>query len=138
MRNDDLTQTRTMDRIYPTIAPQTSTVGFAAPKLKMAAEGLNAYFGKTHALKDVTLSIPEHQVMAIIGPSGCGKSTFLRSLNRMHEVAGGTMTGKISLDGESIFGLAWTRSKSAGEWGWSSRSPIPSRPCPSSTTWQPD
>jgi phosphate transport system ATP-binding protein len=104
MRNDDLTQTRTMDRIYPTVAPQTSTVGFAAPKLKMAAEGLNAYFGKTHALKDVILSIPEHQVMAIIGPSGCGKSTFLRSLNRMHEVAGGTMTGKISLDGESIFG----------------------------------
>jgi phosphate transport system ATP-binding protein len=103
MRNDDLTQTRPMDRTYSKIAPQSTSSSLASLKPKMAAEDLNAYFGKTHALKNVALTIPEHQVMAIIGPSGCGKSTFLRSLNRMHEVAGGTMTGKISLDGEDIF-----------------------------------
>jgi phosphate transport system ATP-binding protein len=71
---------------------------------KMEAKTIDAFFGKTHALRKVSLAIPEKQVTAIIGPSGCGKSTFLRCLNRMHEVARGTMTGEIELGGESIFG----------------------------------
>jgi phosphate transport system ATP-binding protein len=104
MRNDDLTQTKPMNRSYATVAPKASPHTLSMLKPKMDAENLNAFFGKTHALKDVTLSLPEHEVSAIIGPSGCGKSTFLRSLNRMHEVAGGTMTGKILLDGEDVFG----------------------------------
>jgi len=48
-------------------------------------ENLNAWYGKTHTLKDVTLHIPANQATALIGPSGCGKSTFVRCLNRMHE-----------------------------------------------------
>jgi len=102
MHNDELMQTRTMNRPYTSSAPRGSSQSLSMLNPKMAVQGLNAYFGKTHALKDVALSVPEHQVLAIIGPSGCGKSTFLRSLNRMHEVAGGTMTGRISLDGEDI------------------------------------
>jgi phosphate transport system ATP-binding protein len=74
--------------------------GIAPPK--MVTKNINAYFGKTHALRDVSLSIPEKRVTAIIGPSGCGKSTFLRCLNRMHEVARGTMTGEVELDGRSV------------------------------------
>ncbi len=70
--------------------------------VKMAARRINAFFGKTQALRDVTLDIAGNQVTAIIGPSGCGKSTFLRCLNRMHEVAGGSMTGDILLDGASV------------------------------------
>jgi phosphate transport system ATP-binding protein len=70
---------------------------------KMLAKELNCFFGKTQAIKDVTLSVPTGQVLAIIGPSGCGKSTFLRSLNRMHEVAGGTLTGTVLLDGLDIY-----------------------------------
>jgi phosphate transport system ATP-binding protein len=70
---------------------------------KMTTKELSCYFGKTQALKDVTLGIPTSKVLAIIGPSGCGKSTFLRSLNRMHEVAGGTHTGKVLLDGMDIY-----------------------------------
>ncbi|HTP80940.1 MAG TPA: phosphate ABC transporter ATP-binding protein PstB [Bacteroidota bacterium] len=69
---------------------------------KMKAEGVNAFFGKTQALKGVSLDVPENQVVAVIGPSGCGKSTFLRCLNRMHEVAGGSRVGSILLDGENI------------------------------------
>jgi phosphate transport system ATP-binding protein len=71
---------------------------------KMTAKHLNAFFGKTQALHDVNLNIAANQVLAIIGPSGCGKSTFLRCLNRMHEVAGGTMTGSIELDSQDIYG----------------------------------
>ncbi|MFI5250882.1 MAG: phosphate ABC transporter ATP-binding protein PstB [Bacteroidota bacterium] len=71
--------------------------------LKIITKNINAYFGKTKALNNISLDIPTHRVVAIIGPSGCGKSTFLRCLNRMHEVANGTMEGTIHLDGENIF-----------------------------------
>ena len=48
-------------------------------------EDLNAWYGQTHTLKDVSLRIPANHATALIGPSGCGKSTFVRCLNRMHE-----------------------------------------------------
>jgi len=76
--------------------------GSAQPKPKMVARNVNAFFGKTQALRSVNLDVAENRVLAIIGPSGCGKSTFLRCLNRMHEVAGGSMRGEIALDGEDI------------------------------------
>lgn len=44
-------------------------------------QGLKKYFGKVHALNDITETIYEDEVVAVIGPSGSGKSTFLRSLN---------------------------------------------------------
>jgi phosphate transport system ATP-binding protein len=69
---------------------------------KIETKNLNAFFGKTQALKIISLSIAQNKATAIIGPSGCGKSTFLRCLNRMHEVAGGTMNGAILLDGKNI------------------------------------
>jgi phosphate transport system ATP-binding protein len=71
---------------------------------KMTTRKLNAFFGKVQALHDVNLDVAANKVLAIIGPSGCGKSTFLRCLNRMHEVAGGTMTGTVELDGVNIYG----------------------------------
>jgi phosphate transport system ATP-binding protein len=50
------------------------------------------------AIKDVNLSIPRHQITAIIGPSGVGKSTLLRALNRMNELVPGCRTeGESSL-----------------------------------------
>ncbi|GDY32176.1 phosphate ABC transporter ATP-binding protein PstB [Gandjariella thermophila] len=67
-------------------------------------KGLNLYYGRFHAVDNVTLSIPPRNVTAFIGPSGCGKSTVLRSLNRMHEVIpGATVDGKVLLDGEDIY-----------------------------------
>lgn len=70
--------------------------------IKISVQNLSAYFGKTQVLKEVSIDIPEKKVVAIIGPSGCGKSTFLRSINRMHEVARGTITGKIIFDDENV------------------------------------
>ena len=72
---------------------------------KISVKDLSAFFGKTQVLKNISIEIPEKKVIAIIGPSGCGKSTFLRSINRMHEVVGGTITGSIMFDGEDIMKL---------------------------------
>ena len=69
---------------------------------RMQTKNLNAFFGNVQALKDITLEIHKNKILAIIGPSGCGKSTFLRTLNRMHEEVGGTITGNIFLDGQDI------------------------------------
>ena len=70
--------------------------------LRMKTINLNAFFGTNQALQDINLEVHKNKVLAIIGPSGCGKSTFLRSLNRMHEEAGGTIKGRILLDDEDI------------------------------------
>ena len=70
--------------------------------VKVSTKNVEAFFGKSKALHGISLDVPQNTVVAIIGPSGCGKSTFLRCLNRMHEVAGGTRKGSIMLDGDRI------------------------------------
>lgn len=72
---------------------------------KFKVEGLNLYYKKFHALKDISMNIPEREITAFIGPSGCGKSTFLRTLNRMNDlVEGCRIEGKVLLDGNDIYG----------------------------------
>ncbi len=68
------------------------------------AVGVNAWYGSTRAIDNVSLTVEAKRVTALIGPSGCGKSTFLRTLNRMHEVvAGAGVSGQIMLDGDDIY-----------------------------------
>ena len=70
---------------------------------KIAVRNLNFYYGKSRALKDISLEVPERRVTAFIGPSGCGKSTLLRTFNRMHELyPEQRATGEINIDGENI------------------------------------
>ena len=57
----------------------------------LSARQLNLYYGENHALKDICIQIPEHQITALIGPSGCGKSTFLRCLNLLEKPTGGSI-----------------------------------------------
>lgn len=72
---------------------------------KFTITGMNLYYGDFHALKDVNLHLPDHEITAFIGPSGCGKSTLLKSLNRMNDlVEGCRITGDIRLDNEDIYG----------------------------------
>ena len=74
-------------------------------KIKIVTRSLDVYYGSTHAVKKVDVSIPEKKITALIGPSGCGKSTFIRTLNRMIEVIPGTkVEGEVLLDGENIYG----------------------------------
>lgn len=73
-------------------------------KTKFIIEGLNAWFGKTQALKNINISIRQKEITAIIGPSGCGKSTFVRCLNRLHEeIIGARCNGKVIFDGKDIY-----------------------------------
>src|SRR5690348_12733283 len=45
---------------------------------------VSVFYGEYEAIKRVSLTLPEHRVIAFIGPSGCGKSTLLRSINRLN------------------------------------------------------
>jgi phosphate transport system ATP-binding protein len=64
---------------------------------------LNFYYGKTHALKGISVPLYDRKVTAFIGPSGCGKSTLLRVLNRIYELyPNQTAKGEVLLDGENI------------------------------------
>ena len=95
----------------------SSSTSFATPKFevkshtllrstatKIAVENLDFFYGKTQALRDISIEIPERQVMAFIGPSGCGKTTFLRTLNRMNDVIPGTrVKGNVTIDGADIY-----------------------------------
>lgn len=95
-------QTELLDQPFtPTLMPVAPPQ--VLPKIKMSARNVDAFFGKTQVLHSINLDVPVNKVLAIIGPSGCGKSTFLRCLNRMHEVAGGTMAGSVLLDGRDIY-----------------------------------
>ena len=68
------------------------------------AKGVNLYYGKFHAVQDVSMTIEPNKVTALIGSSGCGKTTFLRSINRMHELtAGARAEGEILIDGANVY-----------------------------------
>ena len=75
----------------------------ASERVKMDVQDLNFYYGKYHALKNITLKVPEKKVTAFIGPSGCGKSTLLRVFNRMFELYPDQRAeGEVRVDGENI------------------------------------
>jgi len=68
------------------------------------AKNLDVYYGDERALNDVSMSIPEQGVTAIIGPSGCGKSTFLRTINRMNDLIDiATVSGELRFKGKNVY-----------------------------------
>ena len=70
----------------------------------LKTDHLNLWYGENHALKDISLEMPEHQVTALIGPSGCGKSTFLKTLDRMNDLIPGVrIQGKVIYRNHNIF-----------------------------------
>ena len=69
----------------------------------LEAKTLNLWYGEHHALHDVSLSVPEKSITALIGPSGCGKSTFLKTLSRMNDLIPGVkITGEVNYKGQNI------------------------------------
>src|SRR5436190_12800378 len=94
---------------FATIISERSQVGRPPPDLKgkyskFQIREFSFWYGQSQALFSVSLAIPERSVVALIGPSGCGKSTFLRSLNRMNDLIGGTRhTGEVLLDEREVY-----------------------------------
>ena len=97
----------------PKTEPQETAEGVVA---ETAAEELsydggitvkeaNLHYGDFHALKNISIEIPEHRITAFIGPSGCGKSTFLKCFNRMNDlVAGCKVEGEFTIGNVNIYG----------------------------------
>ncbi len=70
---------------------------------KIYVRDLNFYYGKFHALKNISLNIAKNQVTAFIGPSGCGKSTLLRIFNKIYQLYPEQRAeGSVFLDGKNI------------------------------------
>ncbi|MEZ5832937.1 MAG: phosphate ABC transporter ATP-binding protein PstB [Dongiaceae bacterium] len=70
---------------------------------RVAIHGLNFYYDKSHALKNINMSLYDRRVTAFIGPSGCGKSTLLRVLNRIYDLYDKQRaTGEVLFDGKNI------------------------------------
>jgi phosphate transport system ATP-binding protein len=80
--------------------PETAATSGPA---KINIDNLDFYYGKGHALRDVSMAVPANSVTAIIGPSGCGKSTLLRTINRIYELYPDQYAaGSIAIDGRNI------------------------------------
>jgi phosphate transport system ATP-binding protein len=91
----------------PTIAtaatPAQAGTAVSPYPVKVQIRAVSFYYGKFHALKNVSLPLHDRRVTAFIGPSGCGKSTLLRILNRIYELyPGQTATGEVVVDGQNI------------------------------------
>jgi len=66
---------------------------------------LSVHYGKSQAIKDVSLEIYGNMVTALIGPSGCGKSTFIRCLNRMNDlIPEARVEGEILYHDQNLYG----------------------------------
>jgi phosphate transport system ATP-binding protein len=112
-----MTEQNPEPQVDPTIDPGRSrpvlaTTGEAAARSERSSrevgdvelQGLSAYYGSNHAVRDVSLRFDSSKVTAIIGPSGCGKSTMVRCINRMHEeISGARSDGKVLLDGLDLY-----------------------------------
>jgi phosphate transport system ATP-binding protein len=84
-------------------SPAAMTASFAPENAKLEVRGLNFFYDRTRALKDISLSLPAKSVTAFIGPSGCGKSTLLRVFNRIYELYPKQRAeGEVLLDGSNI------------------------------------
>jgi phosphate transport system ATP-binding protein len=88
-----------------TIAPRLKRMPRAAatPLERMRTEELSIAYGSKLAVNQVSLTVRQGEVLALIGPSGCGKTTLLRSLNRLVELTPtASRGGRILLDGVDV------------------------------------
>jgi branched-chain amino acid transport system ATP-binding protein len=68
----------------------------------LTVKNINTYYGKVHALKNISLHLQAREIVALIGANGAGKTTILNSLSGVTPPTSGT----ILLEGESVNGLA--------------------------------
>jgi phosphate transport system ATP-binding protein len=82
----------------------SSSVIMQDREVRISAKDVNIYYGDKHAIKNLSIDIPDKAVSAFIGPSGCGKSTFLRAINRMNDtIPGCRITGEVRMNDKNIY-----------------------------------
>src|SRR5687768_14861855 len=82
-----------------TVLPHETAI---APKIE--TRNVNLYYGDYHALKNISIGMNKHEVVALIGPSGCGKSTYLRLFNRMNDLIDNVrIEGEVMIDNKNIY-----------------------------------
>ena len=79
-------------------------MSFEKPVLE--AKNVFVHYGKTLAVKNVSIQVPSNKVVSLIGPSGCGKSTLIRCFNRMNDtIRIAKIEGEINYKEENINNL---------------------------------
>ena len=107
------------------IATPVRDNAFATP-VKLAARGLDFYYGDAHALRGISLEIPEKKVTALIGPSGCGKSTLLRVFNRIYSLYPKQVAkGEVLLDGQNVLDPKYPLNRLRTKVGMVFQKPVP-------------
>lgn len=125
LSNISAARTPAMNEARLTVATPERAAAAAAP-VKLAARGLNFYYDKFHALKNIDLEIPEKRVTALIGPSGCGKSTLLRIFNRIYALYPKLEArGEVLLDGENILDSRYPMNRLRSKVGMVFQKPVP-------------
>jgi phosphate transport system ATP-binding protein len=111
MSTDVSPDTRIPVRVWQEPVQPDEVKGPSTPEPEQAAapvfdlQGLDVYYGKFRAVRDVNLQIRANQITAFIGPSGCGKTTVLRCLNRMNDlIHGARIDGTIRYHGLDLYG----------------------------------
>lgn len=93
-----------MDHLTSSIVTPAVPRIMADRSTRISAHNVNIYYGEKHAIKGLSIEIPDKAVSAFIGPSGCGKSTFLRAVNRMNDtIPGCRITGEVRMDNKNIY-----------------------------------
>jgi len=89
---------------FETVVPERAeSTAVTEPIIDIA--GLSLFYGRSQALKNISLTMRERVVTAFIGPSGCGKSTLLRCLNRMNDLIDNVrIDGAVKIHGHDIYG----------------------------------
>jgi phosphate transport system ATP-binding protein len=105
-----MTETRTTEAAPPVVRPTAPTPAPPQPAAEARAvrlEGLNAWYGDHHTIKDLSLDFAANRATALIGPSGSGKSTVVRCINRMHEeLPAARAEGRVLLDDLDLYDRA--------------------------------
>jgi phosphate transport system ATP-binding protein len=95
---------------------------------KLAVRGLDFYYDRFHALKNISMDVPERQVTALIGPSGCGKSTLLRVFNRIYALYPKLRAeGEVLLDDDNVLDPRYPMNRLRSKIGMVFQKPVP---CP--------
>ncbi|WP_428736604.1 phosphate ABC transporter ATP-binding protein PstB [Thermomonas sp.] len=106
--------------------PANHTAGAPLPPPKIAARGLNFWYDKFHAVKNINLDVPEKHVTALIGPSGCGKSTLLRVFNRIYALYPKLRAeGEVLLDGDNVLDPKYPINRLRSKVGMVFQKPVP-------------